>query len=706
MTVFWGWSPFWLVLVLVAAALLTWWSYARTQPLVSVPRRAVLAALRFAALALILILLFDPVIQRFTQHSTPPVFALLVDGSTSIAAADSLQAQEDIQEIIRHLNEFDGELEIRQFDAALDTRELSPDSITFTGSRTDISRSLLDLEDSFQGENLRSVILVSDGLFNTGRNPLYVAEQYPFPIHTITVGDTTVLDDVLIEDVLTNEIAYSGTELPIRVSVHSEGFAGREAVVSVSESAQVLAQERLTLPDDGLAATTELRITPEEEGLRRYTISVTRFDGEATHANNATGITVRVMDSRRRVLILAAAPGPDLASLRRELENHPDIELTLRTPRPEGSFYEGGFPADLTDFDLIVLAGFPGQVSTPQQIQAVAEAATETPILFVLSRQTALNRWTSAFGDVLPVRPEAVRPGYTETHLLPAEAAHPVMGIPGITTDALNRLPPVHSNDSRWATSPDARVLATAGVRGVNIGSPMLVVRQRGAARSAALLASGTWRWQNLPPDLQDLRSFYPGLVENLVRWLTAAEDQRPVRIRPTETFFDVTEHVRFTGQVYNESMEPVPNAEVNLSITTPDGNALPFVMRPIGTGRYELDAGILPEGTYSFSGEATFAELSLGTDQGSFQIGAHDLELRNLRANAPLMNEIARRSGGLSAFPASIQQLDTALSDDLVDRPSTITRESHLRDIGILLAVIIALLTTEWVLRKRSGML
>ena len=224
--------------------------------------------------------------------------------------------------------------------------------------------------------------------------------------------------------------------------------------------------------------------------------------------------------------------------------------------------------------------------------------------------------------------------------------------------------------------------------------------------RSAALLASGTWRWQNLPPDLQDLGSFYPGLIENLVRWLTAAEDQRPVRIRPTETFFDVTEHVRFTGQVYNESMEPVPNAEVNLSITTPDGNALPFVMRPIGNGRYELDAGILPEGTYSFSGEATFADHSLGTDQGSFQIGAHDLELRNLRANAALMNEIARRSGGLSAFPASIHQLDTALSDDLIDRPSTITRESHLRDIGIPLAVIIALLTTEWVLRKRSGML
>lgn len=706
MTVFWGWSPVWLTLVLLVAALLTWWSYRRTQPLVSLSKRILLSVLRFTALAFILVLLFDPVIQRLTQHRTPPVLALLIDGSSSIAAADSLQAHEDIRNIIQYLNEFDGQLEIRQFDSALDTRTLSADSISFTGSRTDISRALLDLEESFQGENLRSVILVSDGLFNAGRNPLYVAERYPFPIHTVTVGDTTVQDDIRIEDVLTNEIAYSGTELPIRVSVHSEGFAGREATVSVSEAGQTLAQERITLPDDGLVVTTELRITPEEEGLRRYTISVTRFEGEATHANNTTGVTVRVLDSRRRILVLAAAPGPDLASLRRELEDAPDIELILRTPLPDGSFYEGNFPSDLTDIDLIVLAGFPGRASTSQQIQALAEAAERIPVLFLLSRQTALNQWSSALSDILPVRPEVVRAGYTETHLLPASSAHPVMSIPGITPAALNRLPPVYSSDSRWAASPDARVLATAGIRGVNVGSPMLVIRQRGSTRSAALLASGTWRWQNLPPDLQDLEPFYPGLIENLVRWLTAAEDQRPVRIRPTETFFDVTERIRFTGQVYNESMEPVTNAEVRLSVTTPEGNALPFTMRPVGNGRYELDAGILPEGTYSFSGEATLAELSLGTDRGSFQVGAHDLELRNLRANAALMNEVARRSGGLSTFPTEISRLSAALADDLIDRPSTITRESNLRDIGILLAIIIVLLTAEWVMRKRVGML
>lgn len=699
-------SPLLLLGILLVAAAFTWWSYGRLVPRPAARQHVLLGGLRFGALALVLLLLFDPIVHRISTQQEAPIVAVLVDDTRSLAAGAEGLGAEQARAIVGSLPPLDAELRVFRF--ARDIQPLEDDGLGFDGARTDIANALEQVRQRFERRNLRAVVLVSDGRFTSGRSPLYVADRFPVPIYTVTVGDTLRRPDVLIADVLTNEVAYAGVALPVRVSVRATGFAGTRATVTLSEGGRVLAQEALTLPEDGLAAAVELGFVPENEGLRRYAAAVTRFDGEATHENNATGFAVRLLPARRNILLLAAAPEPDLAALRQELERDPHVVLTLRTPRAPGEYYEGPLPAELSGFDLIILAGFPGRGARPEDVRQVARAAAAgVPVLFILSRQTDLALLRSELAEVLPAIPEVVRPAFLEAqlHVTGTGATHPVLSVPGVPPAALDRLPPVLVNESRWTTTPDARVLASPRMRGIELDDPVLVVRRSGRSRSAALLATTTWRWRNLPADLQDLGGFYGGLMQHLVTWLTAREDDRPVRVRPVQDLFDTTEPARFTGQVYDEALQPVDDASLVLSLTAPDGTELPFLMRPLGSGRFEVSAGTLPEGDYAYFARAERAGVELGSDRGTFAVGRLDLEVRELTADPATMREIARRSGGGVLAPDAGPAIGAALADRLEPRPVATTHETELRRLTPLLALLIGLLSLEWALRKRLGM-
>src|SRR5690606_13814670 len=121
--------------------------------------------------------------------------------------------------------------EARVFAFASDTRPLPADgfadSLRFSGARTDIAAALDRVREELKDENLRGVLLVSDGRYNTGRNPLYTAERYPVPIYTAVVGDTTRQRDLQVRRVTTNEIAYLGAEQPVQVGLRTERFGGQ-----------------------------------------------------------------------------------------------------------------------------------------------------------------------------------------------------------------------------------------------------------------------------------------------------------------------------------------------------------------------------------------------------------------------------------------------------------------------------------------------
>ncbi len=724
MSLTFGTNPWFLLLCALGAAAVTYWTYRRTVPPIGRGWRLALGGLRFLALFLVLFLLFEPVLRRLSRSEEPPVLAVLVDDSQSLrltTGADSLApgtTAPAVRRTLQHLARAteDATLRYFAFDGSLRPLAASPgaaiDSLRLTGSRTDIGGAPAAVRERLRHENLRGIVLVSDGQYNTGRNPLYLAARSPVPIHTVIVGDTTRRRDVQVRRITTNDLAYVDTQLPVQAEIRAEGYGGATVEVVLTHDGRRLDAAQITLPEGASAVPIELRFRPEAAGLQRFTVGVSRLDGEATFRNNTASFSVRVLESKRRVLLLAAAPTPDVAAFRQLLTEDPHIEVVPFIHKSEGTFYQGPLPSDLSTFDVLLLAGFPGTATTPETAQRVAQTAEAgTPLLFFLNQQTDLSLLADYFSQVLPAVPEVARPGFVEALFAPTARAdrHPIFDLAGAPTAEWTQLPPLQVSRSRWTISPDARVLAEPMVRGVRLEAPLLVTRRRTGDRTIAFLGAGIWRWTNVPEGLAPAAERWSTLFSNMIQWVSAEENDRPVRVRPVRTAFAGSEPVRFTGQVYDESLTPVEDASVQVTIIGPgaSGTRTPYQMDALGNGRYIAEIGTLPEGTYRFTARAVHEGDTLGTDRGSFAVGAHTLEYRETRADAALMRQIAQRSGGTFHVAGEREALPARLAAAGTLQPRIVEREQEIplwRRYG-LLAFIVTLLATEWALRKYNGM-
>ena len=712
-----GYSPWLLLLCIAVAGGLTYWTYRATVPSLNAGRRVLLGGLRFLALALICFLLFEPVLQRFQSTERPPVLAVLVDDSQSmqvVTAGDTSAARPDaartsVRPVVDIFQDEAMPGTARFFGVGGASRALSgsiTDSLRFDGARTDLASGLQTVPENLRDENLGGIVLVSDGQYNTGQNPLRVADRSPVPVHTVTVGDTTRLRDLRIRSVTTNDRAYLNSSVPVRVTLSVTDGPGRPVPVTLEQSGRTLDQRPARLPSGTGEVSVDLTFEPKQAGLQQLTVRVPELSGEVTARNNAQSASLRVLESKRQVLLLGAAPSPDVSALRRVYEQTADTEVTARIPTPEGTFLEGPLPDDLSPFDVVVLAGFPSPSVPDDVVQRVATLIDDgTPALFFLDRQTDLTAWTEHFDEVLPARPDATTSSFSEASFRIAEGAqqHPVFRIEDAEGALFERLPPLQIPTSEWSPTPDAQVLGTAATT----SAPLLVLRRRAGLRTAAFLGSGVWRWALLPSELQAADPLWPGLASNLVRWASTEEDDSPVRVRPTASTFGGTEAVSFTGQVYNESMQPVSDAAVEVTVTDSTGTEYPYTMDSAGQGRYTLEVGTLPEGTYQYEAQARLGDTELGTDQGEFSVAPLRIEYQAPRADAVFMRQLASRSGGTAYTPQTVDQLPTDLSDQNSFSSEVVRQssEAELWRTSLFLIAILALLASEWTLRKFFGL-
>ena len=700
------------------AAVATYWVYSDTVPELSLGRRSLLGSLRFFTLFILLLLLSEPLISRITLQTEEPVLAVLVDESESMTLvnSDSSGAGEGtlLDGLLDRVAQSIGSERIRVFGFGSGTREAgSLDSIRFKEPRTDLSTGLDHIQSSLENEPLGAVLLISDGRHNGGRNPEHLADLFPVPILSVVVGDTTIRNDIRIQQVLKNDISYVGREVPIRVRIRNEGFELSQVRVDLSVGSKSLDRENVMLPVSGSEVEVELSFVPDSVGLFQYRIDLTRLRGELTLRNNTEIFALQVLERERQILLLAGAPSPDVSFIRQHLDENPDTDLVVRTLKgtPDGAYYEGTLEESLEEIDLIILVGYPSSGASPGDIdRVVARVEQGTPILFIMDRSADLATIQRRLATVLPARPTVIRPGYAEGGFDPTERAsvHAIFDVGDRrNSQRWGLLPPLALSQARWEATPGSVTLATTRIRGISIDDPILVLSRSGNQRSATFLASGYWKWGNVPDDLEEDAVRWRELFSNLILWLVTDEDDRLVRVAPVESLLDEGDAVVFGGQVYNENLQPISDVSVSLDITHPTGEVFPYVLRSLGNGQYRADIGSFPHGTYYYEANATREARSLGTDQGSFTVGALSVEFRNPYADTRLMQQVAQRSGGIGISTERIEDIPSILASFPTYTPATQTVESQTRLWRYLpmLFVMLLLMSMEWFFRKRFGL-
>ncbi|RJP79757.1 MAG: hypothetical protein C4524_04670 [Candidatus Zixiibacteriota bacterium] len=700
-----------LILLAVAAAVL---AYRRTTPPLPPGWRILLGTLRALAFLTLLFLIFEPSISLRRRQELPPKLAVILDDTQSMTLEDASQPR---REQLRRLlddpawDALEERFELEVFAAGDSLRPLDGlefDSLRLETIGTDLAGAWRQALRRPGGEEYAAVVLVSDGGDNAGRNPQQAAREAPVPLHAVGVGDTARVRDAAIASVTGGATAYRGKTASVTVRVKARDLAGQNATLELAgPDGRVLARQVLKLPPDDLETETTLSFTPDQVGTLPLNVRLTSPAAEWSTDNNARSYPLEVLESRIRVLALSGRPGFETMFFLRSAAAVPDVEIKALSLRPDGGVYGAGPEAlarEMAQADVLVLLDFPRADSPAAARERLRRAYADQPL--PVWAWTGARPYLEGLSDLtgeLPFRADWAEAGPAEAD--PARF-YAVLDPDAETSEAglWEDLPPLLAPEAVVQAGGEAQALvtlkdpATGAARG-----PAVLAWEAQGRRHLASFGSGYWKWSFLTVGLEGSDELYRSFLGKALRWLAAGPQSQPLRVDTDRNLYSAGEAVRFDARVLGGGDTPVTSAQVEVTLQGPEG-PVKVVLEPNAAGQYSGRFQPGAVGTYAWQGLAQVDGDTAGADSGRFMVEAYNVEKETLGQNRELLQAIASAGGGAYVPADSLAALAASLQAPPREVTTGWDRRFFLNwDLWIIL---LGLLTAEWIIRKRLGML
>ena len=684
---------------LILTALLYGWGSDRPKP------TWLLALLRLASLGVLALLLLEPMVRLDTETVERPLLPVLVDQTSSQwTGADSLDRRDALAALVSALPTWteteEWEMALLGFDR--DVVELSPDGWQANGKRTDFGGALETVRDRYVHRNVPAVVVVTDGRVNRGPDPEYSARKLDVPHVFVGTGDTAVVKDLDLTDLRMNEVAYLGNAFPIEVTVRSRGFQDVPLSVQLTSNGQILDSKPWT-PSQDLASTTwTTQLDADKAGVRTVTARIRVQDGasasEATTANNSRTASIEVLESRRKILFVAQAPHPDLAALRSAAESNQHQETDV-------VWLKDDLTPDLPEHDVLVLH----HIDPLEWPRNWADDVQRSPALWVLGHANSTWRdWGMArFGFSLETQDLITE---AQGHVTKPFDAFPT---PEALTNMVDLWPPLACPTGTYTVSPTLTTALTQQVGPVTTEWPLWAVRKEDNARTAVTLGEGLWRWR-----IQDVAQHngesvaFDALVNGTLQYLSSRTDVNRLRIQAPERL-DEDVRCTFVAEVYDASLTPTKDVDVLLTLSQRGGLTIEHNFTGSARGTDLLaDLGNLLPGVYDWEAQCTQGGEPL-KETGTLVVQGVQAEASLSPADHRMLRRMAMATSGTFLgtldSPEDAPQLkrawdafSTKLSAQDVVHMSSERQPLHAE--VWLLVVLLALLTTEWAIRRSAG--
>ncbi|MCB9285039.1 MAG: hypothetical protein H6563_13255 [Lewinellaceae bacterium] len=653
-----------------------------------------LGLLRFLAVALISILLLDPILRILQTDTKKPVVVIAQDVSESVGATLKGEARKQYETELNNLTEtLQKDYEVATYSFGTEFREGLDTS--FSDKSSNLSEALRGIYDLYSNQNLGAVILATDGIFNEGSNPIYTHSKLNAPVYTIALGDTIPKRDAILRRVFHNQIAYLGDQFVVQVDIGARNCAGANPVVTIyqvqADQVQSLQQIPLSIGTENFFQTVEFTLSATAAGVQRYRIQLSAVPGEASTANNVREFYIDVLDSRQKILLLANAPHPDLAALKQSILRNKNYSVDIA--------YLQDLKVKPEDYDLVVFHQLP---SRTQDITRILDQLNRRKIsrLFIGGTQTQYQRLNRDQSQL-----EVTTSGTSNNDV--QALFNPGFSLFTVSEDLRKQLPqfaPLVAPFGDFKASPSSQILLFQRIGRVETQYPLLVLGEENGIKTGVLAAEGLWKWRLFDYMQHENHDLFDELTGKIIQYLSLKEDKRRFRITPSKTIFSETDAVVFDAELYNESFELVNDPDVLLTITDEENRQYNYTFDKSGK-TYTLNAGILPPGSYRYRGQVNRNGEPL-TFEGQFSVQPVQLELYETTANHGLLRLLSREYGGELRYADQLAQLPSELAQLSNLKPVIYqsTRTQTVLHFRWIFAVLAFLLFLEWFLRRYFG--
>jgi uncharacterized membrane protein len=394
-------------------------------------------------------------------------------------------------------------------------------------------------------------------------------------------------------------------------------------------------------------------------------------------------------------------------------------------------------PGELEEFDIFLLGDVHSLALDDQRPSAaVAPQVPDDATLLRIARRVEQGAGLMATGgphtygpggyaqtplaDVLPIAltrlegmapdPQASLPADLllpgPVTMLPAQD-HFVIRLAGSleqTTEQWRQLAPLLRANRMGALKPTAQVLAATPD-----GTPLLVAGQYGLGRVLAFAGDSTYRWW-LHGSMSEHRRFW----QQAMLWLAGQEDlqQDQLHLSLERRRAAVGTSVRLDAQLAGADGQTVSADTLELLLVDPDGQRSPVAVRTTPQG-WQAELGPLTAaGEYQVEGRAIHDGQLRAQATTRLAAFRQDLELSDPAANPAQLERLAAMTRAFGGRMVMAEELPDALRK-LKDQPASqrLQRQAKWQpgetavDAWAFFLVLLGLLSGEWFLRKRWGL-
>lgn len=690
-----GFSPvlpiFLLIVIWLACISLAWWSYQYITS-IKIWKKVVLIGLRGSTFTILILLLFNPFLQYQNIEIEKPSIFFYLDNSQSVDVTrgdyQGLDSYNLTLEAIR--NSVNDIYDYRYF--LFDSDISEGNEVNAEGSSTNLQRVIEHISEN-ETEAVAFVML-SDGIYTRGRNPIFSAQSLSSPIFTIPVGDTIEVQDVRISNIDFNHIAYTNTSETIRVNIEQVGYSGETANVTLLKDGDSLSSQHVNLSEVSSSHIIDFTLEFEEPGFYEYELTIPGLPDEFTLQNNRETFTIEVLDNKTRILSLAFEVHPDVSAIRRVMASDQQNEVTQSTQLREGAF-AGPNPVDTEqEYDLIVLHGLPAQQGA---LTDWLNANKSVPVVVIISPNMYQNSDESSYF------PHSISSSgsFLDIHIImEAERfSHPLLEF---DEPDFRRFPTIKSWRSNYNLSPLSNTLLAAEYQRMETNIPILVTESDTERRHVFVNAFGWYRFEKSANE--DANDFFTDLFTNIISWAATSPDDRNLILEPAQSSFTENDPVLIRGTLVNERGEPEPDAVIELQfINNDEENDQSYRMRSTGNGNYEVELGSFPQGIYEISGMAKKGDRQIGKAETMFNVNQSTLEFVNTKRNDQLLTQLSARTDGLFLLDNSLEPMFDLLEQRESNKPIERIDEQieYINDLPFWFFIALLFLSAEWILRR-----
>jgi hypothetical protein len=717
----------------------TGYVYARVGSRLSRAQNGVLLFFRLAAIALILVLLFQPSRREESpERRTDKILLVGVDSSRSMKQRDAgkLARIDSARTAIRDskLLETDAaRARLFHFDTDAAAMPISAlDDLKTEGVTTHVHRSVESMLGTLSArETASGLVLFTDGhdfeLVSPAKTAA-VARARHVPIFAVPFGEQGTVRDASVSITNFEPYSYAKQQAHISASVRLIGCEREKITVQLLRK-NVVVQTIQADAGEQREISVGFDVTEPDAGQFEYEVRVVPLPKEADIKNNSTITFLNVIDQRIRVLLLEGAPYWDTTFLRRSLAQNDKIELdailqytrdqarkirNLNSAQPDTEPAMPTTQNQFNSYDLIIIGksvdpffedrgggqGF--NTVNRDRYKMLVSFVKEHGGTVVFSRGQAFNGELAKNNELEPM--QWVDKGSDHVKLQVGREGQLLSPFRVLTEDkgGVDALPPLLASRQVSDRKTLAAMLANARDADSNTDSPAMIHRRFGRGQVLSVAVDGLWRW-SFNPKVPEKNNVFDRFWDQLVLWLVASGDSTPslpfsLRSSTANLVLGSKMHFRLSVRNPDAALKNVP-----LTIYSDEKEIARTVLTPGETGdSAHLTAEYLPEKTGRYRAVAT---LPGGQKQEvKWMVFDENPEEKEVAADVAYLKNLCESTGGKVLMPDELAKFTQSLLQRDTERLQKV-RLVSVWDQAWIFYIICAAFGLDWYLRRKWGL-